>query len=98
MIIGANLIGIMGSYFTARPCAQIDFIIGQNRTMHSYPACEAFYNGTNTLQQVVIHADMQGTAAEKAAALGLTFGAAGWLALWIHAVAVEVYVSCCMMV
>lgn len=35
----------------------------------------------------------KGTAVEIAAAMGVTFGAAGWLALWLHVTMVEIYVS-----
>lgn len=42
---------------------------------------------------VIVKANTGGNIAEKAAAAGILFGASGWLALAIHAIGIEVYVS-----
>jgi len=96
MIIMANIIGSTGEYYAYRPCAQIDYILGENRTRTLYTGCEAFYTGQNLDQYVLILARIgqPGTnAATAGAALGESFGAAFWLALLLHAAGIEVYVS-----
>ena len=94
MFISATLITSILAYTTTRPCAQIDFTLGKERTLQAYPACSAFYSGTNALQRVLVEPGFKdGNPMQIAAALGITFGTAGWLALWIHAVLIEVYVG-----
>ncbi|TKA67018.1 hypothetical protein B0A55_13164 [Friedmanniomyces simplex] len=59
---------------------------------NAYPAYITYSNGTNADQDVVVTADFNGGGpVELAAALGVTFGAAGCLALWLHDIAVELY-------
>ncbi len=96
MIIMANVISSTGEYYAYRPCAQINYTLGENRTRTLYPSCEPFYTGQNPDQYVLIPAKIggQGTnAATTAAALDESFGAAFWLALVLHAVGIEVYVT-----
>ncbi|KAK3942901.1 hypothetical protein QBC46DRAFT_457279 [Diplogelasinospora grovesii] len=49
--------------------------------------------GNNKTTWVVVYATMKGNAAEIMAAIGATFGAAGWLALAMHAIGVEIYLK-----
>lgn len=94
MIISARVISVMGGFSVGRPCAQIDFLLGANKTLALYPACEAFYNGTSEHAKVLVDANFSSNnAMEIGASMGMTFGSAGWIALWLHAIAVEVYVS-----
>ncbi|KAF2729458.1 hypothetical protein EJ04DRAFT_588713 [Polyplosphaeria fusca] len=92
MIITARIIS-NDSYFVAKPCAVLDFIHQtEEATMELYPACAAFYNGTNLGQQALVHATMKGgIPSEIGAALNISFGMAMWLALAMHAIGVEVY-------
>ncbi|KAF9880415.1 hypothetical protein CkaCkLH20_02369 [Colletotrichum karsti] len=93
-IISVTITSSMGTYFVARPCDQVAFMIDdQNRTLQLYPECASFFSGENPAQQVVVHANLNGatSAAEAAAALGNSFGTALWIALTIHAVGVEIY-------
>lgn len=63
-------------------------------TLAVYPECTAYYDGTNLEQRVVVTPDMDsGSPFEIAAALGVSFGTAGRLALWFHVLMVEFYVS-----
>lgn len=80
----------------ARPCEQILYTFhgNQTATMLRYPECAAFFTGENLDQHAAVKAILGGgTAIEAAAALGITFGGSGWLALALHAIGVEIYVS-----
>ncbi|KAK4956609.1 hypothetical protein LTR10_006136 [Elasticomyces elasticus] len=93
-VIASLIISKMASnqWLVARPCKQINFILGPESTLQSYPDCAFYYNGTNPDQQVVVSAGFpNGNPAEIAAALGITFGGAGWLGLVIHAFFAELY-------
>lgn len=68
-------------------------INNRSRALDLYPDCAAFYSGENPDQFVVVGADMRGGITTAASAGGLTFGAALWLAMALHAIGVEVYVS-----
>lgn len=87
MPVAAIIIGRIGGYFMAIPCEQIAFATGPDAAS-SIAACKAdpkawavvegnLYNPTG-LPQVI-------------AAFQLTFGMAGFLALMLHAFAVELY-------
>lgn len=94
--IAAIIISMIGTYYTARPCAQVaDMVEDANRTLELYPECATFFSGENPGQQVVVHADLTSpsSAAEAGAAAGMAFGMAIWLAFALHAIGVEVYVS-----
>lgn len=98
MPLGAVIITSIGGYYQARPCAQIDSIFKNNQTsvLNNYPECADFYSGANPDRHVAVLARIQGmgtTGATAAAALGANFGMAGWLALILHGVGVEIYVS-----
>lgn len=95
MFSSAAIISIIAGWYTTRSCAQINFIFGRTNTLAVYPACVAYYNGANVNQHVVVKAT-ESTGAnpmEVGASLGVTFGAAGWMAFWLHATGVELYVS-----
>jgi hypothetical protein len=89
----AKIISHYYGYYDARPCAQIASVFddSQKATLKNFPACASYFDGTNPGQYVVVEANMDGNGMEVAAALGLRFGAAGWLALSLHAVGVELY-------
>lgn len=91
----ATIIPMTGEHYFTMPCDKIAFMLGdQNATVSRYPACEAFFSGSNKHQLVPVRADLGGAtnAAEAAAALDQTFGPSMWLALVIHMIAVEIYV------
>jgi hypothetical protein len=96
MFISSTIISTQQGYYAARPCGQVENMLGgdRNATLHKYPECQAYYSGENPDQHALIRADMDGdSGAEAAAALGLTFGAAVWLGLAMHAIGIEIYVS-----
>ena len=84
----------MGDYYALRSCATLNFIHkSENATMALYPVCASFFDGTNPNQEAIVHANMKGLPSEIGAALGMPFGMSLWLALAIHAIGVEIYVS-----
>jgi hypothetical protein len=98
MFISASAIANKSGYYASRPCAQIAYIYqGSGKaeaiTTYLYPDCKAFFNGSNPDQQVVVTLNFDGLPDQVGAALGESFGMAVSLALAIHAVAVEIYVS-----
>ncbi|KAL0933763.1 uncharacterized protein CTRU02_210562 [Colletotrichum truncatum] len=93
-IIAAMCISAIGTYYAARPCDQIAFMVEDtNRTLELYPACASYFSGENPAQQAVVHADIldSTSAAEAGVAIALPFGMALWLALALHAIGVELY-------
>jgi hypothetical protein len=93
MFSSAAIISGYKSLAATYPCVQIDSVLGENGTLGMYPGCSTYYDGSNFDQRVVVSPDFESeNPLEIAAALGISFGTAGWLALWIHAIVVEVYV------
>jgi hypothetical protein len=94
MIISAQIISTSRIWYTVRPCAQIAFTLGQTSTLESYPQCHDYFTGVSPNLPVIVTADFSSqNSMELSAALGIPFGAAGWLALLIHTFAIECYVS-----
>ena len=89
MIISALIISSQGDYYRAMPCSEIAFLQESREAFEAnFPQCSAI-NGT-TDDWIAVKASFGGKA-EVATALGLNFGMAGWLALFMHAVGVEIY-------
>ena len=88
----------MGTYYSAQPCDKLYDIAasiatnGTEMLLAEYPACSSFLGGDLTAHAIV-HVNFDGTPAQKIAAINLTFGMAGWVALAIHSFGVEVHVS-----
>ena len=87
-------------YHHTMPCSQILYMIRQNipggpammALQKQYPGC--FQPNTTTFlpaEVVAVRADFNGNKPQIAASMDLTFGAAGWLALLLHAIGVEIY-------
>jgi hypothetical protein len=98
MFASAASIANKGGYYATRPCAQIAYVyqgFGKAEAIatYLYPDCQAFFNGSNPDQQVVVPLSLNGLPDQVGAALGESFTMAVWLALAIHAAAVEIYVS-----
>ncbi|KAK1982063.1 hypothetical protein LZ30DRAFT_591353 [Colletotrichum cereale] len=92
--ISATLISTIGTYYAARPCDQVAYMVGDtSRTLELYPDCAAFFSGANPSQQTIVHAALATatSAAEAGAAISLPFGMAIWLALAVHAIGIEIY-------
>ncbi|KAI5275059.1 hypothetical protein E4T47_01822 [Aureobasidium subglaciale] len=92
MIISAQIISMNRNWYTTRPCAQIAFALGKNDTLAAYPQCEGYFNGNAPDLPVVVTVDFSSdNSMELSAALAVPFGAAGWLALLLHTIAIESY-------
>lgn len=66
----------------------------EQATLARYPECASYLNGTNPGQQAAVHANFgSGEPVEIGAAMNMCFGMALWVALSLHAIGVEVYVS-----
>lgn len=89
------IISNSGGYQLAMPCGKIDFILEDESTMvQRYPECATYYDGSNPNQYAIVPASLSGQdAVQAAAALNLCAGGAFFLALMLHAVGVEIYVS-----
>ena len=90
MIISALIISSNGGYYRAMPCSEIDFLQDSREEFKAkFPQCSAV-NGT-TNDWIAVEASFNSGKAGVSTALGLNFGMAGWLALFMHAVGVEIY-------
>ena len=83
MIIAANVVTAIGGYYIAMPCQKIAYMGGN---LSAYPACVANPNG-----QTAVLANFAGKIEMVAASMNTSFGMAGWLALVLHAIGVELY-------
>lgn len=92
--IGMLVISSIGGYYVAQPCDKIFDIVGNaTKTLAKYPECAAFLNGTAPDKQTAVLASMDEGRVEIAASLNMTFGMALWVALALHAICIEIYVS-----
>ena len=95
--IAVRIITMMGSYYSAQPCDKLNDIAagiaanGTEMLLSEFPACSTFVNG-DLHAHAIVNVNFNGTPAQKMAAINMTFGMAGWVALAIHAFGVEVYV------
>ena len=95
--IATRIVTMMGSYYSAQPCDKLHDIAasiavnGTEMLLTEFPACLAFLNG-DLQAHAIVNANLNGTPAQTMAAINMTFGMAGWVALAIHAFGVEVYV------
>jgi hypothetical protein len=90
MIIAANIISMDGvdPVYQAMPCDKLNsFYDTTSELLDAHPICASLSARSS------VKADMNGTVDEVAAALNLAFSMAVWLALAIHAIGIEIYVS-----
>lgn len=87
---------VSGQGYTAmRPCAQIDSdgILSKSLIQSSWPECAAYFTGRNPDQQALVKADYHGLPIEVNVAISIVSGASAFVALFLHAMGVELYVS-----
>lgn len=65
----------------------------QNATLSKYPDCAPYFSGQDPFKQVAVEASFKEDPVGISVALGANFGAALWLALALHAIGIEIYVS-----
>lgn len=90
MIISARILTRVDSYYELWPCDKLEYTMGnQNYTFKLYPSC-----ATHPEIPVAVKATFNGTsAANVGSALGLSFGMALWVAIFIHLIGVEFYIQ-----
>lgn len=87
---------VSGQGYTAmRPCAQIDSdgVLPKSVIEHSWPDCAAYFTGARPDQQVLVRADYYGLPIEINVAISIVSGASAFVALILHVMGVELYVS-----
>lgn len=94
MIIAAQIISSAGDFWSVQSCAKLLDVIGDAQELvQQYPSCSSLIDGGNLGAVAAVNANFGGSAVELMSAMNMSFGMAGWLALGLHAIGVEVYVS-----
>lgn len=90
----------LGNFHVAMPCYKIEYVIANakvpdpNITLATtFPDCAAYISNTDPTKMAIVRANLLGSVVERAAVLNMSFGTATWIAIVIHAVLVELYVS-----
>ena len=87
---------VSGQGYTAmRQCAQIDSdgVLPKSVIESFWPECNAYFTGSHLDQQVLVRANYYGLPIEINVAISIVSGASAFVALFLHAMGVEVYVS-----
>ncbi|KAL2132139.1 hypothetical protein VTI74DRAFT_4145 [Chaetomium olivicolor] len=91
MILSAMIMSNHG-YLVPKSCAEVVFLLGSaQKALQGFPDCESYVSGADPNKAVLVPATMEGTRANVNAMLSMSFGAAFWLAIAIHAAGVEIY-------
>lgn len=85
MILSTMIISIGQKYYMAMPCKQIAYMGGD---VSIYPACKADPNGFTAVN---VNFNTPQGVEQVASGMQMTFGMSAWLAFWIHAIGIEVY-------
>ena len=94
MIISAQIVSAAGNFWTVQNCAKLLDVIGDaQQLVESYPSCASLIDANNLQAATAVKANFGGSVEQLMSAMNITFGMAGWLALGLHAIGVEVYVS-----
>ena len=94
MIISAQIVSAAGDFWSVQNCAKLLDVIGDaQQLVENYPSCASFIDSGNLQAATAVKADFGGSVEQLMSAMNITFGMAGWLALGLHAIGVEVYVS-----
>lgn len=94
MIISAQIVSAAGDFWSVQNCAKLLDVIGDSKELvENYPSCAALIDANNLQAVAAVKADFGGSVEQLMSAMNISFGMAGWLALGLHALGVEVYVS-----
>ncbi|KAG4440743.1 hypothetical protein IFR05_003787 [Cadophora sp. M221] len=98
MVLAALVISTQKNYSATRPCGELAYILATNSDLENQPAAFAqrypqCVNASDTTPVPVNASLTDGDAENMGVALGMSFGMALWLALFLHAVGVEVYLN-----
>ncbi|KAH6682694.1 hypothetical protein B0J14DRAFT_130625 [Halenospora varia] len=91
-ISSATIISSIGSYYQIQTCNEVAFQVGARAAAAMYPKdCPFGYTGN---PHILVHASMTDVGPQSVgAALGLSFGMALWLAVFLHLIGVEIYLN-----
>ncbi|KAI1768422.1 hypothetical protein GGR53DRAFT_409330 [Hypoxylon sp. FL1150] len=93
LTISSVILSFVGDYYYVEPCEKVNFILqGQNATLARYPECAPFFSGADPRRHVAVKAvfNRQDKVA-VGAMINLVFGMSGWMAIFLHAFGVELY-------
>jgi len=95
MIIAVLIISPLYKLYTSRSCAEVASFYNNSaqKTTALYPECATYFNGTNPDKHIAVLLDFNGRQEETGAALAEGFIMAAGLALALHAIGIEIYVS-----
>jgi uncharacterized membrane protein len=93
MILAALITSTVGSYHVVMSCGELGSMRGFKYLLERYPDCEVNSTILNRDTQVVQADFFGGVKEEIGASLRLNFGMALWLAFFVHAVGVELYLA-----
>ena len=93
MIIAAQVTSAIGSYDVIMSCGELESMKGYSYLASTYPDCLSSSSTILSDQLRVVRANFGGRKEELGASLRLNFGMSIWLALFLHAVGVEIYLS-----
>ncbi|KAK3117582.1 hypothetical protein LTR53_000907 [Teratosphaeriaceae sp. CCFEE 6253] len=75
-----------------RTWAWVNSALGRGGTLAFYPACASYFDGSSPDKRVIVTPGFgSDNPMEISAALAMPFGTAGWIALVLHTIAVEIY-------
>lgn len=96
MIIAAQIISRQRNYFVPQPCGKVAWMLDDaTDVLQRYPACETYFDGSDLEQQVMVRAVFAESVEQVASSLNAPFGMSLWVAIAMHAIGVETYVSLC---
>ena len=103
MFTTATIASYNTSYYFAMPCYKIAYMYeqvvgskaGPQATQGLYPVCAAYFSGSKPDQNAVVNANYKSPKGpeQAGAMLDMSFGMALWMAFWLHAVGVEIYLQ-----
>jgi hypothetical protein len=95
MIIAVLIVSPLYKLYTSRSCAEIASLYRNSsaKTTALYPECSSYFDGTTPDKYVAVLLNFNGRVEEVGAALAEGFILGFTLALALHAIGIEIYVS-----
>ncbi len=92
MVVAAAITSTIGSYDVLMACGELGSMKGRHELVTNYPEC---ISGSIIAAEkiMVVHASFSGSKENVGASLRLNFGMAMWLAIFLHAVGIEIYLK-----
>ena len=98
LLCASPIITDIGSFYYSMPCEKIvglyqEYHIPEQAALGQYPSCLTYINGSDPNAHASVHATANGLPEQAAAVLDMSFGMCLWLALALHVIGLEIYVS-----